>query len=363
MTVRKLDDGRWLVDCRPEGRDGPRVRRKMKSKNEAMHVERRIMGDGSRGEFEKKPKRDSRRLSELVDLWFNLHGKNLKRGLSCYSFLKRMVTNMSDPIASEFTAADFTLYRSERLAGKWGRPRIGNGRKRDGTTRPISANTSNHELAYLRAVFNELERLGEWTAPNPLAKVRALKFDQTEMAYLSHEQIQELLARLDQCPSDVGVVARVCLATGARWAEASGLKPSQVRDGRIHFVRTKSAKNRTVPIGPGLEKQLQAALPFRSAYKTTWNAFAIVMAELDYGLPKGQMTHVLRHTFASHYMMNGGDILTLQRVLGHSSLEMTMRYAHFSPGHLAEVVNLNPIAEQRGQNVDAVKSVSPIKVA
>lgn len=41
----------------------------------------------------------------------------------------------------------------------------------------------------------------------------------------------------------------------------------------------------------------------------------------------GQMTHILRHTFASHYMMGGGDILTLQRILGRSSITMTMRYA------------------------------------
>jgi site-specific recombinase XerD len=39
----------------------------------------------------------------------------------------------------------------------------------------------------------------------------------------------------------------------------------------------------------------------------------------------GQLTHILRHTFASHYMMAGGDILSLQRILGHSSITMTMR--------------------------------------
>ena len=43
-------------------------------------------------------------------------------------------------------------------------------------------------------------------------------------------------------------------------------------------------------------------------------------------------------------MINGGNILTLQRVLGHASLTMTMRYAHLAPDHLQEVLNLNPLA-------------------
>ncbi len=59
--------------------------------------------------------------------------------------------------------------------------------------------------------------------------------------------------------------------------------------------------------------------------------------------PAGQKTHVLRHTFASHFMMSGGNILTLQKVLGHASLNMTMRYAHLAPDYLKDVITLGPI--------------------
>ena len=41
--------------------------------------------------------------------------------------------------------------------------------------------------------------------------------------------------------------------------------------------------------------------------------------------------HDLRHTFASHWMMSGGDLFKLQRILGHKSIEMTQRYSHLSP--------------------------------
>jgi site-specific recombinase XerD len=64
---------------------------------------------------------------------------------------------------------------------------------------------------------------------------------------------------------------------------------------------------------------------------------------LGFDLPAGERTHVLRHTFASHFIMNGGNILTLQKVLGHSSLEMTMRYAHLASDYLQEVIEKNPV--------------------
>ena len=67
-----------------------------------------------------------------------------------------------------------------------------------------------------------------------------------------------------------------------------------------------------------------------------------VLKELKLKKTAGHNTHILRHTFASHFIMNGGDILTLQRILGHSDLKMTMKYAHLSPSHLDDVLKFAP---------------------
>ena len=68
------------------------------------------------------------------------------------------------------------------------------------------------------------------------------------------------------------------------------------------------------------------------------------LARTTIRLPKGQAAYSSRHTTASHFIQNGGNILTLQKILGHSSLAMTMRYSHLAPEHLAEAVRLSPLA-------------------
>ncbi|MDP8228438.1 MAG: tyrosine-type recombinase/integrase [Candidatus Electryoneaceae bacterium] len=50
--------------------------------------------------------------------------------------------------------------------------------------------------------------------------------------------------------------------------------------------------------------------------------------------------HTFRHTFASHLVMKGAGIETVSKLLGHSSIEMTMKYAHLAPDHLRKAVGL-----------------------
>ena len=51
-------------------------------------------------------------------------------------------------------------------------------------------------------------------------------------------------------------------------------------------------------------------------------------------VPRNRIWHILRHTFASHFIMAGGNIMALQKILGHSDLKMTLMYAHLAPDFL-----------------------------
>lgn len=274
-------------------------------------------------------RKDSRKLSELITLWHEYHGISLKDGKSRLAILQNMATELGDPVARHFTAADFTRWRSSSKNSK---------------------NTLNHKQAYLRAVFNELSRLGEWQEPNPLANVRQFALDEKELAYLDQEQVAQVLAacREGRNPHTYWV-ACVCLATGARWSEAEGLTAGDVQADRVTFTHTKGGKSRTVPVDEALIKQLQAHRCDKPAFfGSCYAAFGKAIDRAGIVLPKGQLAHVLRHTFASHFIQQStrsDALLTLQRLLGHSDIKLTLRYAHMAPDHLQEAVKLNPLGQ------------------
>ena len=328
MSVLK-DGKKWRVSLRLGGREGVRVRKTgFETKTHAQRYEREQIQ-----RFEQSPddfKRDSRRLSDLVESWYTLHGHTLKDPYR-HDLLKNISSALGDPLARRFTSLHFANYRQELLTS---------GRK---------PSTANRHLRVYCAMFNELNRLGVWLHDNPLSKLRQIKVDEFELTYLSSHQIPLLLEACQQGRNThTYVVAMICLATGARWSEAEGLRRNQVKDGRITYNRTKSSKSRSVPISPALTNLIEEngykGLAHDRLFDGCKGAFrsAYARAGLNGSTP-GQLTHILRHTFASHFMMNGGRLETLQKILGHGSITMTMRYAHFSPDYLDDAVKLNPV--------------------
>ena len=132
------------------------------------------------------------------------------------------------------------------------------------------------------------------------------------------------------------------IGTGARRDEAESLQRSAIFGGKAHFHRTKNRQSRSVLIPKEVEEiALKVGMPGSGRlFHSCRSAFRSAYQRCGFDTP-GQMTHILRHTFASHYMMAGGDILGLQRILGHSSITITIdRYGHLMPGNEKEAANL-----------------------
>ena len=269
-------------------------------------------------------------LSKLIELWYQHHGSQLRAGENTFSRLKNLVAALGDPMADRFSVEDFAAYRTKRIE------------------QGISLNNLNREHAYLRAVFNELATLGYWKKENPLAKLRQFKIQENELSFLTEKQLHELLEELSNSLNRHAVlISKVCASTGARWGESESLRVSQLKNDMIQFAGTKSGKVRSVPISKKLSAELLAHHDSKETgdrfFASAYSAFREAIDRMALELPKGQLTHVLRHTFASHFVMRGGNIVALQKILGHASLTMTMRYAHLAPQYFQDAVKLNPL--------------------
>lgn len=199
----------------------------------------------------------------------------------------------------------------------------------------------------MRSVYNELYALEQINYSNPLRLVKPLKLQESELTFLTVGQVKTLLdAAVNKTQNPhVYAISLICLSTGARWSEAQNLKRSSVKSGLVTFSGTKSGRVRSIPVSNNLSDFLYSHWARYGDFTSSLSSFNRVLERSGLVLPAGQASHVLRHTFASHFVQNGGNILTLQKILGHTSLAMTMRYAHLAPDHLDDALRFNPCAD------------------
>lgn len=175
----------------------------------------------------------------------------------------------------------------------------------------------------------------------------------------SDDEVKRFLRSAQQESKLIYVMYLMAVITGMRAGELAGLRREDIDlKNRIITVqrmykklRTKNDEIRRIPIldsllGPLQEWLMENPLPvvFPNKYGNVQTRSARVFQEIFHrvldnagfqrGISKSKhyiRFHDLRHTFASSWMMKGGDIFKLQRVLGHKSQDMTQRYSHLSP--------------------------------
>jgi len=326
VTVKQQKSGKWL--CLIQKKGFKRVRRLFTDEDEANIFNRETLAKMKATENEAT---DPRTLRELINLWYKYHGINLSDNIRTEAILHSMANDLGNPQACTLSAEQLVEYRYSRIQAG------------------LTAKTFNNQHGYLSAMFNKLIKLKVIDYSNPIAGVEFVKIQERQLTYLSKEQINMLMADIQaRCINkSTWFVAQICLRTGARWGEAENLKFQQIHDGRITFVKTKSKKIRTVPLSDSFNKALLDFAgkknPADRVFTNCIGAFRRTVVRTGIQLPRGQNSHILRHSFASHFVIQGGNILTLQKILGHADIHTTLRYAHLAPDHLADAITFGPL--------------------
>ncbi|WP_404459498.1 tyrosine-type recombinase/integrase [Sutcliffiella horikoshii] len=235
--------------------------------------------------------------------------------------------------------------------------------------RGLSPVTVNIRLGGVRAIFTRLEAEGVINE-SPVKMVRKLKTDEQRVLMLSDKQIRRLFSVIDK-DSFAGFRDYVAMLTmlkcGLRANEINSVETSDVDfENRVILLpgaKNKNRKTRSVPISTKVADEIaQLVTESREYFGNSIthifvNQFGEPMREdqlrkrMDkYARLAGlkeecrASPHSLRHTFSVNYLRGGGDIRSLQAILGHSSLESTEIYLDYSDEVVSEQynkVNLN----------------------
>lgn len=197
---------------------------------------------------------------------------------------------------------------------------------RGGPRAPASVN---RELECLSRIFSFAVDNG-LVSGNPCRKVKKLRQDNRRTRYLTRDEEIRLLAEADLGPWYLRPLIVVAIQTGMRRGELLNLAWSDVDLARaLVYVRdTKSGKSRELPLSSDALAALRSVrvegekvFPLVD-FKKAW-AGALKRAGIS-----GLRFHDLRHTAATRWADAGADAFTIAALLGHSSIQMSARYAH-----------------------------------
>ena len=230
----------------------------------------------------------------------------------------------------------------------------------------LTSTTVNKNLGAVKSFYKYLQLRGLIDS-NPTRYLRGPKREHTLPSFLTQAQIEEALETISTDPKDFlavrnRLIIETIYQTGLRRAEVASLETQQVDLGSMSLrVVGKGRKERIVPFGEALKKQMDAYLTLKkrkvgqSRYffvtlkcrpLSGADVYQVVHKALDAvpGLPR-RGAHTLRHSFATEMLNAGAPITSIKELLGHSNLDTTTRYTHTSFEQLKQLYHAHPRAQ------------------
>lgn len=214
--------------------------------------------------------------------------------------------------------------------------------------RRVSWSSFNQAVCALRFLYRTTLR-----RPEELPFIPFGKRPKTIPSVLSPDEVLRLLEAAT--PGRDRVLLQVAYGCGLRLSELLHLRVTDIDSARmvIHVRQGKGAKDRLVPLSRRLLQELRAY--WRLCQPRTWlfpgqtadgtmtssnvqRRFGRVVKQVN--LNKHCSMHTLRHSYATHLLEAGVDVLTLKALMGHSSLQTTARYLHISTQRLHQTPSL-----------------------
>lgn len=249
--------------------------------------------------------------------------------------LKAINRFIGDKHLHEITVFDLETFRSERL-------------------KKVKPATVNRNMALIKSILNRAVDWGKLQPElNPAPKIKKLPENNLRLRFLSKEEIERLYAH---CDGELLALVQVAINTGMRRGELMGLTWNDVdiHSRQIYVRDSKSGNGRVIPMNENvrsvllsLKKLSDRSNLFASNHREAFEA-AIKRAKL-----KDVTFHTLRHTAASHLAQAGVNLLSISKILGHSTTQMTARYAHLSPDYQAKAITVldRVLGVRRKENV------------
>ena len=340
IFLRKTKEGRdrWSIDYRNSR--GQRVREVVKdvqTRGEALVALQSRVAESFNGRFNPVRKAEPMRFARFAETYIEDYAKASKKSWRCdfYALKSLLTPHFGGMRLEDISPLEVEKYRAVRL-------------------RSVSKSSTNREMALLKVMFNLAIDWG-FVSENPLRKVKMFsEKDNLKERVLTEDEEARLLAA--SAPHLRPVITGL-LTTGARRSELMALRwiSIDLERGTILLTKTKAGRNRVIPINAELHEVLTALKakskseyvftgPEGQPVKSIRGAF--VSACRRAGV-KGLRLHDLRHTFATRLIRRGVDIITVQSLLGHSSVTTTQRYTHTGEAEKREAVRrLEPRASE-----------------